>query len=1501
MAYMAAPSSARPYDPGEQSDSSTLSNVSSSYLSDRNSTTPGKRKTPNLSRFVQKLKKTGVGGLASGKVDLGSGRRSKQAESDGKVEQSKLEGCGLRKSSRNDQTKGEQMNRQSVKSKEVSKANSQVRNRNSITKSKPTVKSRKLSTSSAKTNKKDLGLARVQRGNIAPSPDFVRSATKSLSPPTPLPLPSSARTSSSTSKSSGTRKRKLSTSKQRAPSPPLRPSKQPRKSPLPPASNNKQLRSKGSAEDNELVWGRGGMGALIGKPPEVQQRAREKDAKMRRKRTQAREKLKDAERRINGDSKARKVRKGIDGSRQDVKKAGRTVEVISDDVEKRHGNEETKQMEARLSDPSHCAIVQGEEERSLEEVAGVGQSKKRSRDEGTKFCEAVEKEMVQSQDLAKMETSGTPESEQRELTADVAFTGEEGGAKATVKDQEHQAVDTTVTTSTSSMEALDPLTVTPSSHSARSPRRVITVTTKRISIPTSRYRDEQNTQVEKRNAGKMARAIAKEEERGKALQQGSVESERIVETPIPSSNSLPTSLELEDTSNSSQQPYSPAPAFKIPNSHHLDLAHPALPPPPAPAPPRPITFAPSQSVSEVPGYAAMQAASALSSLLDHSALPQLPSSKPLPAASEPKKIKVTVPKTPFISKPTPPKELEPALLSQEGWVLPERDLKIRENGRPPVWAVGRQELCETLDYFKSYQGGHYDRKERCLGYLLDGFPSANDRCDQHGKVIISHGGGNSHSTTAGFVLHSSQERNNMRMRALQNCLERKVPVMLLAGNQYSFFPKLRGMGFVEGGNEVRYAVLGAYLISDIWAEGEPVEGSKDASSSKDEYFVRFKVRFEWVESQGTPWFSDIIGKEPSSREESASTVPHSSSGSSQAATHVTCRTCKKSHRAVYLESVECYNESCINFFRLPDGRMVPPANLTYHPSLLASTFISSSNSLIPQPVIPQTLQTLATSPRTRDYSKASWRGFGCSDCGRVSSRSEWLRLSCQECGAEVDATGDKLTVDQIRLQVPTKTNSRSRKDSMGPVLCADGIKQSPINVQGFQGYTFDLGQGSKVHQMWPSTSEGHAEADRLLAAYQGEAAGNLFKRNPLNCHRSQGSLLCQQFTWNGGEEYLHAIAAQTYPFDSTETSLLDQSRSDSSKATDEPVQFAAPCAKDACDYLKMVAPLVVSKDKVHETQFNEILSVAYMAGGKMNYHDDGEIGLGSVVSSISLGSDAIMSFRPKEKRDSKKKQENPVESKSKSRATKAVLRLLLRHGHVMLMEGTEMQKVFEHAVEPQGLRFAATARLVGPEHARKGKKHPAGGQPKIEKPKPTTLKVRKQKASSTQAPSHRPQSPTLSAPEIPLVQQVVDVPPRSPKYADRFNNITSFDLPETTTTLNHLIPPYSTTNYDTPASSTMSRPPSCSSTSTVEPVPDSLDDACSLSSQDVASKPPKQDGLLGKHFKKTDSSSTNHFRKLSVRDFYSTTNTPPSLQYPTHQYPQAYPPPPVFIPTPVSR
>ena len=59
-----------------------------------------------------------------------------------------------------------------------------------------------------------------------------------------------------------------------------------------------------------------------------------------------------------------------------------------------------------------------------------------------------------------------------------------------------------------------------------------------------------------------------------------------------------------------------------------------------------------------------------------------------------------------------PRTRHSAFDSRETWVKPERNLKLRENGRPPIWCEGRQELCETLDYFKSYQGGHCAHETR---------------------------------------------------------------------------------------------------------------------------------------------------------------------------------------------------------------------------------------------------------------------------------------------------------------------------------------------------------------------------------------------------------------------------------------------------------------------------------------------------------------------------------------------------------------------------------------------------------------------------------------------------------------------------------------------------------------------------------------------------------------------------------------------------------------------
>lgn len=146
-----------------------------------------------------------------------------------------------------------------------------------------------------------------------------------------------------------------------------------------------------------------------------------------------------------------------------------------------------------------------------------------------------------------------------------------------------------------------------------------------------------------------------------------------------------------------------------------------------------------------------------------------------------------------------------------------------------------------------------------------------DRCEDGGRVIISQrvrspvslrsqliellrsGGGCSDPSpeTPSYQLISNQSRDNTRVRSLINCFEKQVPVALIVGKNYHFFPHLVEMG-------VRYAVLGYYLVTAYWvrllvskfggpadaltssqAEGEPFEA--EAKPGGPQFFVRFKV------------------------------------------------------------------------------------------------------------------------------------------------------------------------------------------------------------------------------------------------------------------------------------------------------------------------------------------------------------------------------------------------------------------------------------------------------------------------------------------------------------------------------------------------------------------------------------------------------------------------------------------------------------------------------------
>ncbi|KAI5856265.1 hypothetical protein BZA05DRAFT_348577 [Tricharina praecox] len=52
-----------------------------------------------------------------------------------------------------------------------------------------------------------------------------------------------------------------------------------------------------------------------------------------------------------------------------------------------------------------------------------------------------------------------------------------------------------------------------------------------------------------------------------------------------------------------------------------------------------------------------------------------------------------------------------------------------------------------------------------------------------------------------------------------------------------------------------------------------------------------------------------------------------------------------------------------------------------------------------------------------------------------------------------------------------------------------------------------------------------------------------------------------------------------------------------------------------------------------DVEFNEVLNVGYLENQKINFHQDGEKGLGPTFTSISLGCPAIMEFRIKATND----------------------------------------------------------------------------------------------------------------------------------------------------------------------------------------------------------------------------------------------------------------------------
>lgn len=213
----------------------------------------------------------------------------------------------------------------------------------------------------------------------------------------------------------------------------------------------------------------------------------------------------------------------------------------------------------------------------------------------------------------------------------------------------------------------------------------------------------------------------------------------------------------------------------------------------------------------------------------------------------------------------------------------------------------------------------------------------------------------------------------------------------------------------------------------------------EAEETNAEKHVRLKFRFEWVASQGPPWWFDLLDSPPATLlaptvEPQSSVLPLTLDSwrpleevckmeTEQAIQNEGyCASCDSTSPLVYCEGFICLNELCDMFFLVRLSSLLcmrrrylklaqigtrsqgsfgtvfaKPVRLTYESVFLRAMFDGAPSALVPCRLLPQSIADLRTANELLRYDRACWKGWHCRACGRLSCREQWDVVECASC------------------------------------------------------------------------------------------------------------------------------------------------------------------------------------------------------------------------------------------------------------------------------------------------------------------------------------------------------------------------------------------------------------------------------------------------------------------------------------------------------------------------
>ncbi|KAK3310812.1 uncharacterized protein B0T15DRAFT_387684 [Chaetomium strumarium] len=585
--------------------------------------------------------------------------------------------------------------------------------------------------------------------------------------------------------------------------------------------------------------------------------------------------------------------------------------------------------------------------------------------------------------------------------------------------------------------------------------------------------------------------------------------------------------------------------------------------------------------------------------------------------------------------------------------------------QPLVWAKGRGSLCEALPYFRAYKGSLHSAGKVAQGILIDSEVDPLDVFDD--QVIITSIGGNrvKNKETGRMVRARDTADTAMNFKSAWNAYENKT---LVAPPH-------------------PYAVLGYFHITYMWKERQFFIGTKSPIST-------WRMRLEKADLTEPSWWV------PDSQDVQV-LAPPSAAESIKAPVDI-CGKCKAPSKEIFDAGWFCLNHKCKDYYRFPDGTGVALKGLAYTEAFLneRTPFRGQIPSVVPPIPDPTGLHGTELSLR---------RGFVCPDCGCCNRRVYWNRWVCenQDCQYTRDAPmlhyPDALLEQENAKFEETMQLRRTKYGVNENSLNEIGYEMDPFATIYQRGYLrfsqaltlggFEVLLGSfSIFSASESVNRRHNGPDELFRTLELIDIG--LRRNPAAVvgHKLEG--YTRHFQQNFGARYKFGVAVQSTGFsEAPDVILIALQRLIWAKqqAVDASNAFIREIVAIGELDQHLVGPQAIV---AQANDFNELLALGYMEEDKINYHDDGEKELGPAVAALSLGSPSTMRFRPKRNTGFFL----PTKNDRGKPCYKEVLEVTMKHGDMMVMVGTDIQKYYEHTVIPHGnRRFSLTARYIDPE------------------------------------------------------------------------------------------------------------------------------------------------------------------------------------------------------------